>query len=600
VRQALGHLRFRWLATSLLLVACAGCTEQVPKGALVLTQTPLAPTGTTAQDRLDLRYPPGSRVVLTWPPFHPTKARLLSKGLHAAGGPIISPDARRVLFAGKAEASSAWQIYEARLGGGRPKPVTAIAGGAMHPALLPTGDLVFSSPVPKNAEGWTNAPPAALYAQAPGGQPRRLTFGSAGAFDPTVLADGRILFVSAQPKSFDADAPHFALFTINNDGTEVTAFACQHEGDGLIQRPRELLNGRIGFLVSDAHALKAESRVESVRTARPQASRGPLLPFPVNGCRSVEPAGDGALLVCAETRGLAGRSMRGSCAVFRVGPEAPALGEPLFDDPAWHDIEATSLAPRPRPMGHLSTMQPSKSTGVILCLDAQRGSYRAAALDGSGTVSRIRVLAESQQGSVRALGEVPLQADGSFMAEVPADTPLGFEALDAHGKVLRRLPPLIWVRPGENRTCVGCHEPHNRSPRNSRPLAVNFPPARLGDQMRTTELPAGLVGAEEKRNSQPDGGHRDHAPTPARSADFQSAVSRVSNLHAVRQFEAASEIRGAGRLEIGDTAGWKPALQPRFVERPSVPAEEAKDSFRPPPEAGGTSTASLSDKESAP
>src|SRR5688572_19136422 len=38
------------------------------------------------------------------------------------------------------------------------------------------------------------------------------------------------------------------------------------------------------------------------------------------------------------------------------------------------------------------------------------------------------------------------------------------------------------------------------------------------------------------------------------SADFQSAVSQVSNLH-------APQFTKRRRLEIGDTAGWKPALQ---------------------------------------
>ena len=94
------------------------------------------------------------------------------------------------------------------------------------------------------------------------------------------------------------------------------------------------------------------------------------------------------------------------------------------------------------------------------------------------------MLSETEQGVLRALGEVELQPDGSFLAEVPADVPLGFEALDAHGNVLRRLPPMVWVRAGENRSCLGCHEPHNRSPRNARPLAVNFPPARLGAPLK--------------------------------------------------------------------------------------------------------------------
>jgi hypothetical protein len=82
------------------------------------------------------------------------------------------------------------------------------------------------------------------------------------------------------------------------------------------------------------------------------------------------------------------------------------------------------------------------------------------------------VLAEVSPGRCRSLGEVPVQEDGSFMAEVPADTPLGFEALNQEGEILRRVEPVVWVRPGENRSCTGCHAAHNRAPHNHRPLAV--------------------------------------------------------------------------------------------------------------------------------
>ena len=79
----------------------------------------------------------------------------------------------------------------------------------------------------------------------------------------------------------------------------------------------------------------------------------------------------------------------------------------------------------------------------------------------------------------------PLRADGSFLAEVPADTPLGFESLDADGRVLHRLAPSLWLRPGENRSCLGCHQPYNRSPRNLRPIAASFPPILLKEKPQT-------------------------------------------------------------------------------------------------------------------
>jgi hypothetical protein len=202
----------------------------------------------------------------------------------------------------------------------------------------------------------------------------------------------------------------------------------------------------------------------------------------VSRCRSVEPAEDGNLLASFETRGMADRSMSGSFAVYRVGPSATALGQPLFDDPVWNDIEAARVAARANPMGHISALMPAKKTGTILCLDVnftrQQGTIGAPA----ARAARVRVLAGSGQGPTRDLGEVPLRADGSFLAEVPADTPLGFESLDADGRVLHRLAPSLWLRPGENRSCLGCHQPDNRSPRNLRPIAASFPPVLLTEK----------------------------------------------------------------------------------------------------------------------
>ena len=90
------------------------------------------------------------------------------------------------------------------------------------------------------------------------------------------------------------------------------------------------------------------------------------------------------------------------------------------------------------------------------------------------------MLAQTSPGNISALGEVLVQADGSFLAEVPADMPIGFESLDENGRVLRNEAPMIWVRPAENRSCIGCHEPHNRAPHNHRPLAVSVPITILG------------------------------------------------------------------------------------------------------------------------
>jgi hypothetical protein len=461
-----GHFQISVAAASLVLLAGAGCRKPVPPaGALVLTQSPAPAAATPAADILDLRYPSGSRVVLMKAPLGSGQVRILSEGLAAAGDPIVSYDGQRVFFVGKAGAAGDWQIYQEDFAGGRPQRLTAMPGGAMSPALLPNGSLVFASPVPKIGGPNYSQPPSALYVQPPGDQPRQLTFSSRGITEPTMLADGRILFVSTQPPESANSAPGQALFTINNDGTEITAFAGPEDSASAIQRPRLLADGRVVFLISGP----GSSSAQFVRLARPFQSRASLFPDVTARIRSVQPASNGDLLVCAENASGA----KNSLALFRVSPTAAALGTPLLADPAWNNCEAAEVSPHRQPMGRLSTMDLTKSTGKILCLDANFSSDPA---DGSIPVTtRVRVLAQTSPGNISALGEVPVQADGSFLAEVPADVPIGFETLDENGRFLRREAPMIWVRPAENRSCIGCHEPHNRAPHNHRPLAVSVP-----------------------------------------------------------------------------------------------------------------------------
>jgi hypothetical protein len=418
-------------------------------------------------------------VVVALPPFRPDEVKVLSEGFRAAGGPVVDFSGERIVFVGKLKANDAWQIYEVKAAGGKPRAITAVKGGVMSPAIASNGDLVFSSPVPKPGTTWNSVGHSALYAQSPEGPPRRLTFGSSSAIEPTVLGDGRILFVSARPSSQPVTMSELALFTINKDGTEFTAFALDRDPDGfgLVQRPRELRNGQIGFIAAEADSPTGEGWAEAVRTARPFASRAKLFNFPTGRCRSIEPGDEGELLACLNPRDATNNSPEGSFAVYRLRAEDSALGQPLFDDPAWNDIEATRVAPRKKPMGHISAMSPAKKTGTILCLDA--AFSRAVTNRTSTKAARVRVLASGHQGSIQSLGEVTLREDGSFLAEVPADVPLGFESLDPDGRVLHRVAPGIWVRPGENRSCVGCHAPYNRSPRNLRPLAAFFPPVPL-------------------------------------------------------------------------------------------------------------------------
>ena len=77
------------------------------------------------------------------------------------------------------------------------------------------------------------------------------------------------------------------------------------------------------------------------------------------------------------------------------------------------------------------------------------------------------------------LGVVPLCPDGSFYVEVPADRALAFQVIDGEGRAVINEFTWIYVRPGETRSCIGCHNERNQTSKADRGLALNARPPRL-------------------------------------------------------------------------------------------------------------------------
>jgi hypothetical protein len=87
-------------------------------------------------------------------------------------------------------------------------------------------------------------------------------------------------------------------------------------------------------------------------------------------------------------------------------------------------------------------------------------------------------------------GIVPVEEDGSAHFLVPADRNIFFQALDANYMEVQRERTYVNYRPGETRTCVGCHERSGKAPSpmaNNTPLALRRPPSRPGPQPGETD-----------------------------------------------------------------------------------------------------------------
>ncbi len=56
------------------------------------------------------------------------------------------------------------------------------------------------------------------------------------------------------------------------------------------------------------------------------------------------------------------------------------------------------------------------------------------------------------------LGSAPVEEDGSAHFTVPAGLPVYFQAIDEEGRAVQSMRSIVYLQPGENRGCVGCHE----------------------------------------------------------------------------------------------------------------------------------------------
>ena len=75
----------------------------------------------------------------------------------------------------------------------------------------------------------------------------------------------------------------------------------------------------------------------------------------------------------------------------------------------------------------------------------------------------------------RVLGTVDVESDGSVCFEMPANTPVSFQPLDADGAAVQLMRSWTVGMPGERVSCTGCHEDNRSSVTTSRTLADKRP-----------------------------------------------------------------------------------------------------------------------------
>lgn len=289
---------------------------------------------------------------------------------------------------------------------------------------------------------------------------RALSEGLAAAGGATVRFDGRrVAFVGRERE----DAP-FAVFT------------CASDGGDRARVPGEAERGGVAFL-GDGRLVWSESVGPgqwALFVGPPNGAGAERITF--SGGIDADPAvlPDGRVAFASRPPGaseftlLAVHADGTGVGPYRGRHRASALRETHGPVP---------LAPFRRPQGHLSVVDAAKPWGDVFCVDARPPARLGARPPGEPSARAIRFWVPSDP--PRPLRDAPVESDGSFFARLPADAPIVFDVLGDGGIPLGGQRTPFWLRPGETRGCVGCHEEPDSAPPNVRPLAVLADPTPL-------------------------------------------------------------------------------------------------------------------------
>jgi hypothetical protein len=181
--------------------------------------------------------------------------------------------------------------------------------------------------------------------------------------------------------------------------------------------------------------------------------------------------------------------------------------ELLAYDPAVSSGHPIPLAPRKRPHVRPSVVDYTVPTGTFFMQDIYQGpglegiargtvkklrvveiEYRALKIGlnhsggrGGGAMSSTPVSTGNGTWDVkRILGEAEVHEDGSAMFNVPATTPVYFQAIDGDGSMVQTMRSWSTLMPNETFSCMGCHQDKSRAPPASRAtMAMQAGPQEL-------------------------------------------------------------------------------------------------------------------------
>lgn len=562
---------------------------------VVFCQVPDEPSGRSGlhyeQFRI-VRRPKRARICTLIPAAPDGKLTDLTGGRFVAAiHPDLSYDGDKIIFSARKTngAGDWWNIYEMSLDGSNLRRITRDMRDCIDPYYLPNGRVVFSSSVQDIRDEYDRDPIMVLYTcKLDGSDVEQITFNLSGDTASIVLNDGRILFTSWQHHGdHQGIAGIFAFCTVLPDGTNFMPFTGNHrEMNNTKSYAQQLADGRVVVVESAGHRHYNSGGLTTVHPRKPLTTRKILTPGMIyNGNNlagryaSPYPLPDGGM-ICSYSPGRGTAKLREDPAeeihmgIYRFDFQAGRPGRLIFDDPVAQDYDAIAIYKRPMPPAPQRMVVDGKKTGTFFCVNAylsdrpvqnkrtvvgelppaKPGEIRSVRVtEGFGVMDKDRrkhlpiaidILQMSfgssnnggnnfEQKSI--LGYAPVHKDGSFYIEVPADTVLSLQTLDKEGMAIETQLTWVWVRPGESRMCIGCHEDRETALANTDCMAMRQGKAHFvappPEERRTVDFRRDIMPIVEKNCSLP-GCHG--AKTKAGGLDLRKGFELVFHRCGIR------------------------------------------------------------------
>jgi hypothetical protein len=367
------------------------------------------------------------------------------------------------------------------------------------PCPLPDGGIAFMSTrrggFGRCHNDWEPLPAYTLHrVDATGLNTRTLSWHETNEWHPAVLHDGRIVYTRWDYVDRSA-ANYHGLWASNPDGTNPTILFGNYTQriNACFQARPVPGSNKIAFIAGAHHADVGGSLVlldpdkyrldptthedcfDCLDVLTPEVCFPEGVGWPGSYFHSPWPLSENYFLVAFSFEPLPGMGPNVKTDNYTGLYYFDRFGnmELLYRDPNFSCMYPIPLAPRVKPPAIASGLDPElQDEGEFILTDVRLSFFP---LPPDRPIRQLRVfqvlpkttthvanqprLGYANAESARMmLGTVTVEGDGSAYFRVPARKPLYFQAVDVNGHAVQTMRSITYLQPGEQRSCLGCHE----------------------------------------------------------------------------------------------------------------------------------------------